>query len=51
MIQMLFKNNRIKTLKINIIRYEHDNIDKNDDINDNDMKQVMRDINISRILT
>ena len=51
MAQMFLKSNRIQTLKINIIRYEHDNIDKNDnDISDNNMKQIMRDINISRTL-
>ena len=52
MTQMFLKSNHMQTLKINIIRYGHDNIDKNDDdINGNNIKQVMRDTNISRTLT
>ena len=48
---MLLRNNRMRTYKIHIIRYEHDNIDEDDnDIDDDDMKQVMKDINISRTL-
>ena len=51
MTQMFLKSNHMQTLKINIIRYGHDNIDKNDDdINGNNIKQVMRDTNISRTL-
>ena len=38
MTQMLLKSDRIQTLKINIIRYEHGNIDKNDNINNDNMK-------------
>ena len=48
---MFFKSNRIQTQKIHIIRYEHDNIGgDDDDIDDDDMKQIMRDIDISRTL-
>ena len=51
MTQMLFKNNRIQTQKIHIIRYEHDNIDENkDDIGDEN-EQIMKDTNIARALT
>ena len=53
MIQMLLKSNRIQMQKIHIIRYEHDNIDDNN--NDNDIndenERVIKNTNIARTLT